>query len=291
MRAKPVDEALDERRTASPSRPGDRLLGDDVSGHRVAAVEGHAGEAVARCALRRVLDRVFLAHRSRDREPVVLAYEDLGHLVDRREVEGFVRVAFRSRALPVTGHQDLVGAVHLQRVRDARPANQLRCHRRAAGGDVESSVREVAGRLLATGRRIGGLGQHRQHQIERSDAHAQAQHHVAVVGRDPVVLRLQSPADADLGGLVAGARDDEGRSPLAVQYLEPVVDLAAQEHVVEPGLESFRVQIGVAPLDGILEMPLRAEGRTFGLDGGGHQKLRCGSRGRRRRGPLPSRPR
>ena len=73
------------------------------------------------------------------------------------------------------------------------------------------------------------------------------------------MLRLQRPADADLRRLVACARDDEGRPSLAVQHLEPVVDLPAQQHVVEPLLERRFVNVGVAPVDRLLETPVRRE--------------------------------
>src|SRR5450631_2408053 len=149
MRAKPVHQALDEGRAISRSSASDRFRGDDVAGDGVTAVERHAWESVARGSLRRVLDRVLLAEWRRYGEAVVLADEYLRHLVDRGEVEGLVRIALRPRALAVARHEDLVGAIHFQRVCDPSPAHQLSCHRRAAGGDVEPRVREVAWRLLA----------------------------------------------------------------------------------------------------------------------------------------------
>src|SRR5439155_25763440 len=103
MRSQAIDQALDQRRAFTRACSGDSLLGDDVAGHRVTTVERHSREPIARGALRDVLDRVFLSKGRRDRETVVLANEDLRELVDGREVEGLVRVAFRARALAVAG--------------------------------------------------------------------------------------------------------------------------------------------------------------------------------------------
>src|SRR5207245_2901124 len=75
-------------------RPRDRLVGDEVAGDRVAPVDGYTGKSVSGCALSDVLDRVLLVEGRGDRETVVLANEDLRQLVDRGEVERFVRVAF-----------------------------------------------------------------------------------------------------------------------------------------------------------------------------------------------------
>ncbi len=238
-----------------------------------------------------MLDGVLLAHRRRDREAVVLAHVYDREVVHRGEVEGLVGVALRAGALAVAGEDDLVGAVHLQLVADTGRAHELGRHRRPARRDVQARVREVAGRLLAAGRRICGLGQHREHQVEGRHAHAQAQHDVAVVGRQPVVLGLQRPADADLGRLVAGARDDEGRPALPVEDLEAVVDLPAQEHEPEPFLERLLVDVGVPPVDRLLEAPVGREGFAAGLDCLRHPLLRCGWRGRRRPSRPPSRPR
>ena len=123
-------------------------------------------------------------------------------------------------------------------------------------------VGEVAGGLFATRRRIGGLRQHRQHQVQRRHAHAHAEDDVAVVGGEPVVLGFERPADSDLRRLVAGAGDDERRSALTVQDLEAVVDLATQKHVVEPLGEDVLVEVGVAPHDRLLESPIGAERRV-----------------------------
>ena len=274
---KAIDEAFDERRTLSGAGASDRLLRDEVARDGVAAVDRHARESVPRRALGDVVDRVLLVERRGDREAVVFADEHLGQLVDGREVECLVRVAFRPRALAVVGHDDLVGAVHLQRIGDARAVDHLRRDRRAARDDVEPRVREVTGRLLAARGGVRRLGEHGQHQVERRDSHAHAQHDIAVVGRHPVVLRLQRPADADLRGLMAGARDDERRPALPVEDLEAVVDLPPQQHVVEPLLQGLLVDVGVAPGDALLEPPLGLElGLLFLLGllprlGGRHQ--------------------
>src|SRR5581483_4694933 len=114
--------------------------------------------------------------------------------------------------------------------------------------------------------------------VERRHAHAHAEHDVAVVRREPVVLRLERPADADLRGLMTGARDDERRPSLPVEHLEAVVDLPAEEHEPEPLLEGLLVEVGVAPVDGLLEPPVRTEG--FAL-------LRRGLRHRSPSDPLP----
>src|SRR5213076_2120576 len=150
VRAEAVDHALDEGWPLACPGAGDRLLGDVVARDRVATVHGHPWKAVAGSPLRDVLDRVLLAHRGRDRKPVVLAHEDLWQLVYRREVESLVRVALRAGAFAVAGHQHLVGAVHLQRVCDAGPAHHLRRNRRSARGDVQARVGEVARSLLAS---------------------------------------------------------------------------------------------------------------------------------------------
>src|SRR6266852_649027 len=260
--AEAVDEAFDERRSVARAGARDGLFGHEVAGHRVAAVDGHARESVPRRALGDVLHRVLLVERRGDREAVVLADEDLRQLVDGGEVERLVRVAFGTGAFAVVGHDDLVGAVHLQRVSDAGAVHHLRRDRRAARDDVESRVREMAWRLLAARSRIGRLGEHRKHEVQRGRAHAHAEHDVAVVGRHPVVLRLQRPAHADLRGLVAGDRDDERRAALPVEDLEAVVDLPPEQDEVEPLLQSLLVEVGVAPRDWILEPPL---GRELGL--------------------------
>src|SRR3982074_1590860 len=68
---------------------------------------------------------------------------------------------------------------------------------------------------------------------------------------------------------MTGARDDERRPALAVQDLEPVVDLAAEQHVVEPLLERLLVEVRVTPRNRFLEAPVRAEGwagRPLGFD-------------------------
>ena len=150
VRAEAVDHALDEGWPLACPGAGDRLFGDVVARDRVATVHGHPWKAVAGSPLRDVLDRVLLAHRGRDRKPVVLAHEDLWQLVYRREVESLVRVALRAGAFAVAGHQHLVGAIHLQRVCDAGPAHHLRRNRRSARGDVQARVGEVARSLLAS---------------------------------------------------------------------------------------------------------------------------------------------
>ena len=190
MRSQAVDQALDQRRAFTRACSGDSLLGDDVAGHRVATVEGHSREPIARGALRDVLDRVLLSKGRRDRETVVLANEDLRELVDGREVEGLVRVAFRARALAVAGHQDLVGAVHLQGVSHARASHQLCRHGRPARRDVEPRIREMTRCLLAAGCRVRRLREHREHEVEWCHSHAHAQDDIAVVRGRPVVLRL-----------------------------------------------------------------------------------------------------
>src|SRR5260370_32610644 len=135
----------------------------------------------------------------------------------------------------------------------------------------------MARRLLAARGGIGGLGQDGKHQVRRCCAHRHAEHGVAVVGRHPVVLRLERPTHADLRGLVAGDRDDEWRAALPVQDLESVVDLPPKQDEVEPLLQGLLVEVGVTPRDGLLEPPL---GLVLGLVllgsllsrlGGGHQ--------------------
>jgi len=83
------------------------------------------------------------------------------------------------------------------------------------------------GVCLPAGRRVVGLGQHREHHVERGHPHPEVEDDVAVVGSDPVVLRLERPGGADLGRLVAGAGEDEGRPSLAVEDLAADVDLPA----------------------------------------------------------------
>ena len=257
--AEAVDEALDQRRPTAGARLGDGFFGHGVAGDRIAAIYCHSWKAIARRTLRDVLDCVFLLKWRRDRKAVVLADEDLRQLVDRREVERFVRVPLSASALAVAGHQHLIGAVHLQRVRNAGSAHHLRRDGRAPRRDVQPRVREVARRLLAAGGGIAGLGENRKHEVQRGHAHPHAEHDVSVVGRKPVVLGLERPANADLRGLVPGARDDEGRSALPVQNLEAIVDLAAEQHEVEPLGEDVLVEVGIAPGDRILEAPVRAE--------------------------------
>src|SRR5207247_10216722 len=97
-------------------------------------------------------------------------------------------------------------------------------------------------------------------------------------------------SDPDLRGLVPGARDDERRAALTVEDLEAVVDLAAEEDVVEPLGQDVLVQVGVTPRDGLLEPPLGREGRLArrcGLRPGPSS----GWRGRPRPSPPPSPPR
>src|SRR5439155_45397 len=90
-----------------------------------ASVDGHPRKPIPRGPLRYKVDGVLLAEWGRDGKAVVLADEDLGQLVDRGEVESFVRVAFGARALAIAGHEHLVCAVHLQRVRDAGAVHHL----------------------------------------------------------------------------------------------------------------------------------------------------------------------
>src|SRR5260370_9527619 len=120
----------------------------------------------------------------------------------------------------------------------------------------------MARRLLAARGGIGGLGEDGEHQVKRCSAHTHAEHDVAVVGRHPIVLRLERPTHADLRGLVAGDRDDEWRAALPVQDLESVVDLPPKQDEVEPLLQGLLVEVGVAPRDGLLEPPL---GLVLGL--------------------------
>src|SRR4029077_20665808 len=47
--------------------------------------------------------------------------------------------------------------------------------------------------------------------------------------------------------------------------LEPVVDVPSQQHVVEPFFERLLVDVGVAPVDRLLEAPVRRERRAFGF--------------------------
>src|SRR5207253_5601596 len=99
-----------------------RLLRDRVAGDRVASVDGHPRKPIPRGPLRYKVDGVLLAERGRDGKAVVLADEDLGQLVDRGEVESFVRVAFGARALAIAGHERVVGGGQRERGGDAGAA-------------------------------------------------------------------------------------------------------------------------------------------------------------------------
>src|SRR5439155_22583118 len=94
--AEAVDQALDERRSFAGPCPRDGFVRDRIAGDRVASVDRDAREPVPRRPLRDMLDGVLLVERRRDGEAVVLATEDLRQLVDGREVESLMRVAFRA---------------------------------------------------------------------------------------------------------------------------------------------------------------------------------------------------
>src|SRR5262249_41434636 len=90
-----------------------------VHGERIRAVNRDAAHAVADGSIRDAADRHLLRRRHADRVVVVLAHEDRRQLVDRGEVQAFVKVAFRRGAIAEIDDADAAVASDLARQRGA----------------------------------------------------------------------------------------------------------------------------------------------------------------------------
>ena len=127
MRRQTQHLRLDERRAVAAAGALHGLARDPVAGDGVAPVDDHAGNAVSLGAIGDVLGWHLLLPRHADREPVVLDEEDHRELVDGREVQRLVEVAFAGAALADRREGDRVLAAHPRRQRDARGVDAAAC--------------------------------------------------------------------------------------------------------------------------------------------------------------------
>jgi hypothetical protein len=98
--------------------------------------------------------------------------------------------------------------------------------------------------LAAAGIRIVlGSDAGEQH-LERGHAELQAQRAIAVVGKKPVVARLQRQAGGDEDGFVAGAADLEKNLALVLELDFLVIQLARQKHAAVDRQQPLRAETG-----------------------------------------------
>ena len=104
-----------------------RLPGRRVAAEHVAAVDHHAGHAVARRARRDRAAGHLAVERDADGVAVVLAHEDDRQVVDAGEVHRLVDLALVGGALAELGHGHDVVAAHPGAHGDARPRGAPGC--------------------------------------------------------------------------------------------------------------------------------------------------------------------
>ena len=249
--AEAVDLGLHERRAVAGACSRHRLPDRPVNEHRVAAVDGHARDAV-----RAGLDRQILAGRAigvlllgagDDVVAVVLHHEDDGQLPQRRQVERFVERALLGGAVAEERKDDLALPADLRRpggaggLGDALPDDPRGAEEAALG---VGEVHRAAESLAQPGRATVDLGHHRLRRRAEDDRVA-----VTAVGRQDLVAGAQRGERADDRGLravgeVRVAADDAW--VLLEGALDALLELADAQHLREHPQQAVAVGLGVA---------------------------------------------
>src|SRR5487761_1584122 len=160
------DLGVYQGRSISSSSSLHRLFAECVAGGDVGAIDRGPGNAIARGAIGHVGVRHLQPDGHADGVAVVLADEDDGQAVDRREVDPLVEIALARRPIAKRAQGHGTPASEPGGVRDSRrlrhPGRDDLRHR----GDLEAVVAVAAAGDVAAGRqRIVSLGEHRQHPL------------------------------------------------------------------------------------------------------------------------------
>ena len=117
--------------------------------------------------------------------------------MDRREVEGLVKVAFGGGAVPEV--RDCYGpvAADLAGQRRARRVRDLGGHRTTAGENARPCQAVMSGHLAAAGHRVVSFGKRRQKQLVGSDAERDDRREAAVIRHHHVALAIECEGTAD----------------------------------------------------------------------------------------------
>ncbi len=235
-----------------------RLLHRPVDPEGVVAVDDVTRHPIPFCPLEDVTGDLCRA-RYGNRITVVLDDEDHRELVDAGPVHRLVPVALGRRPFTPVHNDDRVASIDLETVGDTNSMRILGADRRGLREDPPVLGRPVVGELTSARHRIGLPGEYGEKHIEWRDPPRKGDAHVAVIGEDPVPLRIERADRRHLDRLMARGADDERRPPLAVESEHPIIHLPGHQH---RSIQGDDVVIGEAEI-AVMEFSLRPLHRWF----------------------------
>src|SRR6266403_835550 len=184
----PKSLGFDQNRPFPSPRPLHRLLRCGIHRDHIIAVNNVALDPIRLRTVREILERHLLAHRCRIRPQIILKNQNKRRLLHGRKIQPFVKHSRRAAAVanPRHGH-DLLAQITSRHRHTGHHRNQIPQHRNRRNDVQIVQIPEVAGAILALGRRI--ILRHVLHEnIPRPYTLHQQRPDVADHRRQPVLL-------------------------------------------------------------------------------------------------------
>src|SRR6185312_9398799 len=242
--ARPVCNVLEQRRPAALARALRRPSRDGVNREKIVAVDTYAGDAVSRPILREGAPLTAgETLEGRDRPLIVDDVENHWRLIDGRERHPMVEVRLRARAFADPGRGDVSLALDGRR---HCPAPRLWKLGSEVAGDREdvARARVIHDGHLPPAARVTGIRQTLPHEVDEA-APADDEEPLIAVRREKHVARLQRHPLRNRHGFLAGRLHIEGNPPLTLHALHAVIEETREQHVAQPHLQLFRLEVRI----------------------------------------------
>ena len=247
-----IGEELDECRTRIRSCTFRRPFDRGIDGERVITVDAKARDSVTDRSL--CEGRAFCpgnAREARDGPLVVHDREDDGNVVNGRERQGAVEVAFGRRAVADPAHRDAAVALDSRAHRPADSLRELRAEIARYGEEAVRLVR-IHDRKLAALQLVAFVRIDLVHHLDERIA-ARDEQALLAIGREVHVVAVERVLRSDGDCLFAGALHVEAGLTLALRPVHAVVEDAHGDHVAQHLAQRFSVELRVPRADRLVD--------------------------------------